>query len=73
MPPLERSDFEGIVETTRLRFFNEELQKNPYHGLVVLCPYTPDVLTGDRPFERALPYSRFLADTLLPRARKERP
>jgi enterochelin esterase-like enzyme len=39
----------------------------------VLCPYTPDVLAGERPFERVQPYARFLAETLLSRARKELP
>jgi enterochelin esterase-like enzyme len=41
--------------------------------LVVLCPYTPDVLAGERPLDRAVPYARFLVDTLLPRARRELP
>lgn len=73
MPPLERTDFEGIVDPKRLNLLNEELRKQPYRGLVVLCPYTPDILAGERPFERALPYSRFLVETLLPRARRELP
>jgi iron(III)-salmochelin esterase len=73
MPPLQRPDFEGIVDAKRLNLLNTELSTQPYRGLVVLCPYTPDILAGERPFERALPYSHFLVETLLPRARRELP
>jgi enterochelin esterase-like enzyme len=73
MPPLEPRDFEGLTDRKRLEGINEQLQTKPYGGLVVLCPYTPDVLAGEWPFERALPYARFLVDTLLPRARRELP
>ncbi len=73
MPPLTSGDFEEIVDTKRLNTINGMLQAQPYAGLVVLCPYTPDVLTGERPFERAVPYAKFLAETLIPRARRELP
>ncbi len=73
MPPLKPDDFEGIVEPKRLNLINAALQSQPYRGLVVLCPYTPDILAGERPFEKAQPYARFLADTLIPRAKKELP
>jgi len=73
MPPLTSGDFEEIVDMRRLNSINAMLQSQPYAGLVVLCPYTPDVLTGERPFERAVPYARFLAETLIPRARRELP
>jgi iron(III)-salmochelin esterase len=73
MPPLEQRDFEGLAEPKRLKAINEELRTRAYQGLVVICPYTPDVLTGERPFDRAVPYARFLVDTVLPRARRELP
>ncbi len=73
LPPLDRPDFEGIVDSKRMNLINSELREHPYRGLVVLCPYTPDMLAGERPFERVLPYSRFLVETLLPRARQELP
>jgi len=73
LPPLEPRDFEGLTDRKRLDRVNAELRSNPYQGLVVLCPYTPDVLAGERPFDRAVPYARFLVDTLLPRARRELP
>ena len=73
MPPLKPEDFEDIVDSKRLSLLNSMLQSQPYAGLVVLCPYTPDMLAGERPFERALPYARFLVETLLPRASRELP
>lgn len=73
MPPLESRDFEGLAEPKRLKAINDELRTLPYQGLVVICPYTPDVLTGERPFDRAVPYARFLVDTVLTRARRELP
>jgi len=73
MPPLEQRDFEGLAEPKRLKSINEELRTRAYQGLVVICPYTPDVLTGERPFDRAVPFARFLVNTLLPRARRELP
>lgn len=72
-PPLNVSDFEGFVTAERLQKLNQELASEPYRGLVVLCPYTPDILAGERPFERAAPYARFVSEVLLPRARRELP
>lgn len=72
-PPLTAADFEGFVQSDRLALLNRSLRAEPYRGLVVLCPYTPDVLTGDRPFERILPYAKFLVQQLLPRAYRELP
>lgn len=72
-PPLTSSDFEGFVRPKRLERLNVALQKEPYRGLVVLCPYTPDMLAGNKPFERARPYTQFLVETLLPRAKRDLP
>jgi len=72
-PPLTSSDFEGIVSVKRLEKLNQALEREPYRGLVVLCPYTPDLLAGEKPFEYARPYAQFLVETLLPRARRELP
>lgn len=73
MPPLSAADFEGIAEGSRVKLLNEQLSRTPYRGMVVLCPYTPDFLSGDKAFESAIAYARFLVDTLLPRARRELP
>ena len=73
LPPLKAEDFEDIVDAKRLNLLNTQLQSRPYAGLVVLCPYTPDILAGERAFESAQPYGRFLVETVIPRARRELP
>jgi enterochelin esterase-like enzyme len=72
-PPLTRRDFLEMVAPERLERLNGELSRRSYEGLVVVCPYTPDRLAGDLPFERARPLAEFLVDELLPRVRSETP
>jgi hypothetical protein len=66
-PPLTPSDFEGFVDAERLGALNAALAAVPYRGLVVACPYLPDLLGGEEPFTRAPPLTRFLVDTLIPK------
>jgi hypothetical protein len=74
LPPLNSNDFENLSDPARLLLLNQQLRASPYRGLVVLCPYTPDFIGGgERGFERIRPYSSFLVDTLLARARRELP
>jgi iron(III)-salmochelin esterase len=72
-PPLTNEDFQGFANSDRLSRINESLRKRPYRGLIVVCPFTPDILAGDRPFKAAEPLARFLVDDLLPRVRRETP
>jgi hypothetical protein len=70
-PPLRPSDFEGLVEAPRLAETNASLVARPFAGLIVACPWLPDVhpaATGD-----IGDYTRFLLETLLPRVRAETP
>ncbi len=72
-PPLTAKDFQGFADAERLALINRSLGERPYRGLIVVCPYTPDILAGDRPFAAAEPLARFLVDELLPRVRRETP
>jgi hypothetical protein len=72
-PPLAEGDFEGFVEQTRLGSLNTALGREPYQGLVVACPYTPDVLGREEPFTQAPLLAGFLIDTLLRKIRSETP
>jgi enterochelin esterase-like enzyme len=72
-PPLTKSDFLGFADSDRIVRMNESLKLDPYHGLVIVMPYTPDRLRGDRPFEAARPLAQFIVDELLPRVYRETP
>jgi iron(III)-salmochelin esterase len=72
-PPLTRDDFKSFVKAERLARLNAALQEHPYRGMVIVCPYTPDMLTGDDPFGKAPPLAKFLVDELLPRVYRETP
>jgi len=66
---LTRGDLADMVLDDRLGKLNESLKKNPYAGLVVACPYTPDL--KDRSAKGAAPFARFVRESLLPRAQTE--
>lgn len=72
-PPLVTADFEGFVEPPRLAALNAALVSKPYGGLIVACPYVPDMLGGDDPFAVAPPLAHFLVDVLIPRLYAETP
>ena len=70
-PPLTTDDFEGFVEADRLKMHNAALATRPFAGLVIVCPYSPDVDLR-RPKQIA-EYGAYLTQTVLPRANKELP
>jgi enterochelin esterase-like enzyme len=70
---LVREDFLGFVEEQRLASINQGLKSRAYAGLVVVTPYTPTVIRGERPFDNAPPLARFVNDVLLPRVVRETP
>jgi enterochelin esterase-like enzyme len=72
-PPLMASDFESFVRPERLSRLNASLKERPFRGLIVVCPYTPDMLRGDEPFAKSPPLARFVVDSLLPKIASETP
>ena len=72
-PPLAASDLEKLASAARLATLNESLAAHPYRGLVIVTPYTPNILAGDRSLDAAAPLGRFLVEELLPRVRRETP
>jgi iron(III)-salmochelin esterase len=70
-PPLREADYEGLVEPARLVETNEALRRRPFGGVIVACPWLPDVrpaATGD-----IAAYTRFVLSVLLPRVRRDTP
>ena len=70
---LTKEDFLGIVDSKRLTQHNEALAANPYKGMVIVCPHTPDILVAPRDFVMAEPYTDWLIRDLVPRIRTECP
>ena len=72
-PPITLDDLHGFADEARLARLNTSLAERPYRGLIVVCPYTPDTLPADESIDKALPLSRFVVETVLPRAYRETP
>jgi hypothetical protein len=70
-PPLRAQDFEGFVTPERLATLNRDLPGKPFGGLVVLCPYLPD-LDLDGPGDLRA-YGEYLIRDLLPKAQTSAP
>lgn len=72
LPALRREAFLGHVDGGRLARLRRDLAARPYRGLVVVAPFTPDVLGADAgALQQA--FDRWLVDDLVPRARRELP
>jgi hypothetical protein len=70
-PPITAEDLEGFVDPARLARINADLERRPFGGLIVACPYLPDInLTSASDLRE---YGRFVTETLLPRVRSETP
>ena len=70
-PPLRERDYEGFVDPARMAATNASLAAQPFGGVIVACPWLPDVRpapTGD-----IVAYARYLLDVLLPRVRGDTP
>jgi hypothetical protein len=68
-PPLSAFDYEGLADTHRMADTNAALATRPFGGLIVACPWLPDVrsaTTGD-----VGACARFILEDLLPRVRRE--
>jgi enterochelin esterase-like enzyme len=70
-PPLTDTDYEGFSDPKRLADTNKELEARPFKGIVVVCPYLPDVDLGKPgPIKD---YGKYLLETVMGRVRKELP
>jgi iron(III)-salmochelin esterase len=70
---LSRADFHGFVTDERLAYWNARLAARAYAGLIVVCPYLPDVLRGARAFHQGEALAAFIAERVLPRVYRETP
>lgn len=72
-PPLSRSDFGGWIAAQRLRSINDSLTAQPYQGLIVVCPYLPDILRAENLFSEGEQLAHFITSLVLPKVYAETP
>jgi hypothetical protein len=72
-PPLTQADMLGLGTREQLDALNAQLAAQRYRGMVVVCPYTPNILGSKRPLDGAEPLGRFLVEEVLPRVVRELP
>ncbi|WP_437573182.1 hypothetical protein [Sorangium sp. So ce887] len=72
-PPLGRTSRRKDWTDARLAEINAALAAQPFRGLAVACPYTPNVHKAPNPSAALDGYARWLAEVVLPRARAEAP
>ncbi len=72
-PPVVRTSKRMDFTDEHLRAVNEELSRAPFRGFVIACPYTPNVNKAANPKAALEGYARWIADVVVPRARREAP
>jgi iron(III)-salmochelin esterase len=72
-PPITNADYQRLGGLSRRRALNESLIEQPYRGLIVVMPYTPDILAPDRSLDGAKDLGRFIIEVLLPRIHRDTP
>lgn len=72
-PPLMAAELEGLVAEERLVQLNESLRARPYAGLIVVCPFVPDVLAEPEALREGRALADFVVDRVLPRVRLRTP
>ncbi|HEY1692163.1 MAG TPA: alpha/beta hydrolase-fold protein [Polyangiaceae bacterium] len=70
-PPLRDSDYEGFVTPARLAETNASLAARPFGGVIVVCPWLPDVRPASTGDIQVL--ARYVLGDLLPKVRAETP
>lgn len=70
---LVERDYGGLVRAAHLRSANAELARHPFEGVVVVCPYTPDLLGEAVGGAETLRWGEWVAGPLLARVRAELP
>lgn len=63
---LTADDLQGLATPQEIKEYNEALRAQPWRGVVLVCPWPPNVLKDRSPSRPG--YERFLMDELLPYA-----
>ena len=73
-PPIDHtSRARNLLPDARLAELNAALAAQPFRGMAIACPYTPNIARFTDPEAQLDAYSAWVADVVVPRARKEAP
>jgi hypothetical protein len=73
-PPLARAWRSGnLFADARLAELNTALRAQPFRGMAIACPFTPNIARQPDPDGALAAYATWIADVVVPRARKEAP
>lgn len=72
-PPIARTAKRKDWTDARLGEVNASLAKQPFGGLCLACPYTPNVHKLADPSGKLDAYAKWIAEVVVPRARKDAP
>jgi len=72
-PPIARTTKRKDWTDSRLSEVNASLTQKPFGGLCLVCPVTPNVHKLPDPSASLDAYAAWIADTVIPRARKDAP
>lgn len=73
-PPVTRTSRQvSLLPDARLAELNASLASRPFRGLAIACTYTPNVAKLPDPAAALDAYAGWIADVVVPRARKEAP
>ncbi len=72
-PPLTSQDLMGVSDDSHVEGLNAKLAQQAYEGVIVVCPFTPDIMKGTRSLDAAREFGKWLVTELLPRVQRETP
>lgn len=73
-PPIARTGKDTrLLPDARIAELNAALAAQPFRGMVIACPFTPSIGKMPDPARALDAYADWIADVVIPRARKEAP
>jgi enterochelin esterase-like enzyme len=72
-PPVVRTSRRRDFTDVRLAELGAELSRRPFRGMAIACPFTPNVHKAAHPKAALEGYARWIAEVVIPRARKDAP
>ena len=72
-PPLNEADYQRLGGSSRRGELNAVLSAHPYEGLILVMPYTPNILEPDRSLDGADALGEFLVEQGLPKVHEQTP